>query len=244
MGLTSFLKGQSQKLEVNRQSHRPGCAKFSPIVHRVLADHRTYLSPKGLFDLAVLVSDAELKGLEGQIIEAGCALGGSTVVMTSAKSKSRKFFVYDTFGMIPPPSERDGQDVHERYAAIVAGKSEGIGGDKYYGYRENLLDEVSAYFAQSGYPVQDNSVQLVRGLFQDTIAGNDPVVIAHIDCDWYESVMTCMERIVPRLVSGGTIVFDDYEAWSGCRTAVDDYFAERKQDFVFKKHARLHVTKR
>ena len=51
--------------------------------------------------------------------------------------------VYDVFGMIPPPGERDGADVHQRYATIAAGASKGIGGETYYGYRDDLLAEVT-----------------------------------------------------------------------------------------------------
>ena len=46
--------------------------------------------------------------------------------------------VFDCFGMIPPPMRRDGGDVQARYQEIVSGKSVGIGGDAYYGYRNNL----------------------------------------------------------------------------------------------------------
>ena len=47
--------------------------------------------------------------------------------------------VYDVFGMIPPPGEKDGADVHQRYATIAGGASKGIGGETYYGYRDDLL---------------------------------------------------------------------------------------------------------
>jgi hypothetical protein len=54
--------------------------------------------------------------------------------------------------------------------------------------------------------------------------------------------MTCLTRIVPRLVAGGRIVLDDYYAWSGCQRAVDEYFAGR-QGFRFEHAARLHIVK-
>jgi asparagine synthase (glutamine-hydrolysing) len=52
---------------------------------------------------------------------------------------------------------------------------------------------------------------------------SEPVALAHIDGDWYRSVMTCLRRIEPNLVPGGTLVIDDYRAWSGCKRAVDEY---------------------
>jgi hypothetical protein len=57
---------------------------------------------------------------------------------------------------------------------------------------------------------------------------DQPVALAHIDGDWYESVMTCLQRIEPHLSEEGILVIDDYDAWSGCRTAVDEYFADKK----------------
>ena len=54
--------------------------------------------------------------------------------------------------------------------------------------------------------------------------------------------MTCLTRIVPLLVAGGRIVLDDYYAWSGCQTAVDEYFAGR-EGFRFEEGARLHIVK-
>jgi asparagine synthase (glutamine-hydrolysing) len=82
----------------------------------------------------------------------------------------------------------------------------------------------------------------VRGLFEDTIRLDGPVALAHLDGDWYESTMTCLTRIAPLLVSGGRIVLDDYYTWSGCRRAVDEYFADR-EGFRFEHRTRLHVVR-
>jgi asparagine synthase (glutamine-hydrolysing) len=54
--------------------------------------------------------------------------------------------------------------------------------------------------------------------------------------------MTCVERISPLLVPGGRLVLDDYYAWSGCRKAVDEYFAERA-GFRVEKRRKVHVVR-
>ena len=82
-----------------------------------------------------------------------------------------------------------------------------------------------------------------QGLFQDTLHPAGPVALAHIDGDWYASVMTCLERIVPVLIPGGTLVIDDYHHWSGCRKAVDEYFADRRDQFAFVERSRLHIVR-
>jgi hypothetical protein len=150
--------------------------------------------------------------------------------------------VFDVFGMIPPPSEKDGEDVHQRYQTILSGESKGIAGETYYGYRDGLLAEVTESFANHGLPIGENRIELIQGLFQDTIELDEPVALAHLDGDWYESTMTCLSRIAPLLAVGGRFVIDDYDAWSGCRTAVDEYFAGRA-GFRFERRGKLHIVR-
>lgn len=201
----------------------------------------TYLNKEALEDLKKTVKD--LKHNKGIFIEAGCALGGSAITIAKAKDVERKFYVYDVFETIPEPSERDGKDVHDRYETIKSGKSKGINGDKYYGYEDNLLEKVIDNFNQAGIEPQENNVKFVKGMFQDTLKINEPVAFAHIDCDWYDSVYTCLERIVPNLVDGGVLIIDDYHSWSGAKKAVDDYFKDKK-GFKFIKKNRLHIVKK
>lgn len=183
----------------------------------------TYLSNQKLEKLAATCHLIEEANLAGAFIEAGCALGGSSILMASLKHLERPLFVYDVFGMIPPPTEEDTDDVHDRYRTIVEGKSKGLGSDKYYGYEENLYEIVQSNFREFGINCKKQSISLVRGLVQETMKIEQPVAFAHIDVDWYEPVMICLERIFPRLVIEGNIILDDYYDWGGCRKATDEY---------------------
>src|SRR5438105_1980356 len=116
------------------------------VIERVRAARLTYLAHDALVDLATRALELRSHAPEAAVIEAGCALGGSAVVLAAAKEVTRPLYVFDVFGMIPPPSERDGTDVRKRYRTIVRGKSEGLGGDTYYGYQDNLLERVRASF--------------------------------------------------------------------------------------------------
>ncbi|MBD5786390.1 class I SAM-dependent methyltransferase [Cellulosimicrobium terreum] len=208
----------------------------------VTQEHLSYLQVPQLAALAAVALEAEAQGVPGLFIEAGTARGGSAIVIAAAKSPERRLKVYDVFGMIPPPSDEDGDDVHRRYEKITAGAARGVGGETYYGYRDDLLSEVTESFARHGLPVDGSGVDLVQGYFEDTIHLDEPVALAHLDGDWYESTRTCLERIVPHLVVGGRLVVDDYFAWSGCRKAVDEYFASRT-DFRRELHGRLHLIR-
>lgn len=211
------------------------------LIRQVMRNGWSYLNPRALNELYNTIAAIEKANQPGIFIEAGCALGGSAIVIAQAKKSDRPFFIYDAFGMIPPPSARDQSDAHRRYAEIASGQSQGIKGKKYYGYEENLLIKVQANFATSGLPIEANSVKFVPGFYEDTLWVDQPVAFAHIDCDWHDSVLVCLERIVPQLTSAGVIVIDDYTDWSGCKTAVDSYFANRKDKFEFVMQSRLHI---
>lgn len=214
------------------------------MINQIRQKHLTYLEGNALKDLMESVSAAN--ELDGCMIETGCALGGSGICIAHEKNDDKPLFIYDVFGMIPAPGERDGTDVRNRYEVIKEGKSVGIGGDLYYGYQDNLMDTVRDNFCSvlGIKNLQEKNIVLVKGLFQDTLVCEQPVSFAHIDCDWYDSVMVCLERIVPQLVQGGTLVIDDYCHWSGCRMAVDEYFKDKKDDFTFEMKSRLHIVKK
>jgi asparagine synthase (glutamine-hydrolysing) len=214
------------------------------IVRQVRDSSLTYLGIKALEELHDCVRRIEGRGLPGVLVEAGCALGGSAIVIASAKSPDRPLHVFDAFGMIPPPSAADGEDAHERYRIIASGESKGIAGSRYYGYRQNLYEEVVQNFHRHGLPLRENNVRLVKGLFEDVLHVGEPVALAHIDGDWHRSVMTCLTRIEPNLVPGGVLVIDDYYAWSGCKRAVDEYFSDKAGSYDFCEMSRLHIIKK
>ena len=203
----------------------------------------TYLTARDLLNLYQVARDVEEAQVAGLFIEAGCALGGSAIALGKAKKTEREFRLYDAFGMIPPPSEKDDADVHTRYEEIKSGKSKGIGGDTYYGYTENLQHVVAGNLTKHGLPPGGNNIKLIKGYFEDTLYVTEPVALAHIDCDWYASVMSCLLQIEPHLSPGGKLLFDDYYDWSGCRNAVDEYFSD-KTGYTFNRVGRkLHVTR-
>ena len=127
--------------------------------------------------------------------------------------------------MPPGPSAGDGPDVAARYAEIAGGQSAGIGGEVYYGYRPDLLTQVRHNFAAFGIDPDANAVTFVQGLVQNTLHPDQPVAVAHLDCDRYASVKISLARIAPMLADGSVILIDDYTSKSGCTRAVDEFLA-------------------
>jgi asparagine synthase (glutamine-hydrolysing) len=191
----------------------------SPVARGVRRANLTYLSVAALCDLERCHSQAP----DGDYVEFGVALGGSAIVLASLMDGTRQFHGYDVFGMIPPPGRDDPPEVHERYRVIASGASEGMRGEPYYGYRENLYAEVVASFERFGVPVDGERVRLHRGMFEETVRPDRPIAIAHIDCDWHDPVTVCLERIWPKLRPGGFVVVDDYYDYDGARVAVDAF---------------------
>ena len=221
-----------------------GGPSLSPIARRVREARLTYLRDEKLVLIEKALRDASRTRVQGCFIECGVALGGSGIVIATLMPPGREFHGYDVFGMIPPPtSEKDDEKSKARYETIRSGQSQGIGGDPYYGYVDDLYQRVVENFARFGQPVDQSRVVLHKGLFEDTLQLSTDVAFAHIDCDWYDPVKLCLDRIVPRLAPGGYVVLDDYNDYGGCRRAVDEFLdtnpdvdiVARAPNFVFRR---------
>lgn len=212
----------------------------------VLKERLTYLPLEKLRRLELSLAVMEREEVPGDILEFGLALGGSGIVLAGHAGDKRRFHGFDVFGMIPPPdSEKDDRKSKERYAVINSGASVGIGGDEYYGYRDDLYEQVRASFARHGRPVDGDRIQLHKGLFEETWPNIsvEQIAYAHIDCDWYDPVKFCLESVADKLSGGGIILIDDYHDYGGARTAVDEFMAARP-DFLFEAGANPILRKR
>lgn len=174
-----------------------------------------------------MCSNARLRGLyrglhyvvreniPGDVVECGCALGGSAALMALTLRKlqaKRRLWVFDTFEGLPAPSAED-PDVE--LAKLFTGKCLGT------------LDEVRDFFERFGLA---NGVTPVKGLFQETLPTTpvSQISFLHVDGDWYESVRVCLNNLYDRVVPLGVIQFDDYGYWKGARKAVDEFLERRK----------------
>lgn len=202
------------------------------VLIRVRKKRYTYLSWLRLSRIMRNVRAIEKQNLPGIFIEAGCALGGSAITIASAKKPNRPLQLYDVFDQIPPPTNEDPPEVHQRYQTIVEGKSKGLGQDIYYGYQSNLEQKVHQNLDSFGFPLQQNHITTHAGLVQDQLKGFEKVAFAHIDVDWYAPVKYCLEQIFPRLVPGGCIILDDYNDWGGCRKATDEFLGQQEGNYV------------
>lgn len=214
------------------------------LVSRVRSEGLTYLPMQKIAKIFSAIRSMEEHGIAGDFIEAGCALGGSSILIASFKNPARRFFVHDVFGMIPPPGPQDPEDVHRRYETIKSGQARGLAGQSYYGYRDGLRGEVERNLQRHGVEKDKNSVFLVEGLVQETLHVRETVAFAHIDVDWHDPVKVCLERIHPQLAIGGCVLLDDYSDWGGCRKAVDSFLEEFGHQYsIENSHQTFQMTK-
>ena len=218
---TPCFPSKSERIKLFQQNF----PKEAEILDKIRKSNLTYCGYPKLENICRAIKDVQSKNVSGIYLEAGCALGGSAILIANMKPRTAPLYLFDVFGTIPPPSERDGIDAHTRYAEISSGKSQGLGGNTYYGYIPNLKDVIISNIESFGFDLKVDNINLVQGLFQETLKINDTIAFAHIDCDWYDSVKTCIERITPKMNLNSVIVFDDYSSYSGCTKAVDELIA-------------------
>lgn len=204
-------------------------SKLVGIIDHVIKDRLTYLSTASMNGIVRCIEDVELKKIPGDLCEFGVALGGSALVIASSLANKRRFYGFDVFGMIPPPGPDDDPQSHERYDTISGGKSKGIAGDVYYGYREDIFEFVKSKFDEYDLAIDGDRINLVKGEFSETlpkIADITTIAVSHIDCDWYTSVIETLRFSAAHMAVGGYIIVDDFNAWGGARRATLEFLQE------------------
>jgi Macrocin-O-methyltransferase (TylF) len=153
-------------------------------------------------------------GIPGDIVECGTARGGSAALLgltLKKRDRDRCLWVFDTFEGLPAPTNNDPDyDVARQYTGGCFGS----------------IQEVNSFFGEIGIL---NQVKLVKGLFQQTLKDSHigTIAVLHLDGDWYDSTMTCLNHLYDRIAPGGVVQIDDYGHWHGARKAVHDFFYER-----------------
>jgi hypothetical protein len=118
---------------------------------------------------------------EGCFVEIGVYKGGTGYQLAKlAEEQNRQIFLYDTFEGIPYTSDMDYHKV----------------GD----------------FNDTDYETVKNAIPyatVVKGLFPESAIEMPPIAFLHLDCDQYKSVIDSVNYLLPKMVSGGIIWFDD-----------------------------------
>jgi O-methyltransferase len=224
--MSSAPRGQHPWREILHRARDPQLVVDTGL--RALAQTWSLISPSEFASLyrrvrnETMCSVARLRGLyralryvvrqdiAGDVVECGCARGGSAALMALTLRQlgsQRRLWLFDTFEGLPAPGP---QDPDFEIADLFTGTCVGT------------LSEVRGLFDRLGAA---GDVTFVKGLFQETlpITPVRRIALLHIDGDWYESVKVCLDSLYDKVVPGGVIQFDDYGYWEGARKAVDEF---------------------
>ena len=183
---------------------------------------------------AVLQSISEANS--GVVIECGVWRGGCSLAVLLAQKYSlgrviKPVHLFDSFEGLPEVTARDGSLAKEWQKGHTDTFFDNCKAD------EGTLRELfKSHELREG---QDFHIH--RGWFADTVpsfaqseACEVGISVLRLDGDWYESTLTCLEALEPKVLDGGTVILDDYYAWDGCARATHDYLSHRDLPYRIK----------
>lgn len=138
----------------------------------------------------LLVSVLEIPG---DVVELGCYEGQTGALIQKILDEygsSKDLYLYDSFCGLPDKSPEDGPTDWKKGRFAV-------GEDAVVENFENW---------------QLKQPHIVKGFFQDTLPASlpDQIAFAHLDGDFYSSIIESLEHVYPRLTHGAVVVIDDY----------------------------------
>lgn len=147
----------------------------------------------------------------GNFLEVGVYKGGTaTLLYELTEQQHRKLFLYDTFTGMPYKSAVDEHEI----------------GD----LADTSVEEVRQYCP--------NAV-IVPGIFPHSAVDMGPIAFAHIDCDQYQAHVESIEFLLPKMVKGGVIWFDDSTALYGARLAVMSLLGDTVKTYKGKHYVEI-----
>jgi len=136
------------------------------------------------------------ENLDGDILELGIYRGGLTVMTARFLQKLHsKRRIYACEGFVGLPYE-------DRFS--IWENAKGF-------YADTSPDLVLKKFQKFGV---SDKITLVEGLFEKTLyekLTDKKFSLVLVDCDLYDATKFAMKFVYPRLVKGGTVVFDEYD---------------------------------
>lgn len=185
----------------------------------------TMVSYKALSNVYELSKTIEKKSIKGAFVECGTWKGGCSAVMAHISRKSnRKTWLFDSFEGLPEPVDKDGQKAKELAAGKTSGDLSSINECV-----ASVQDVEQVLF--SVLKIDPNNIKIKKGWFQNTLPIEKnkvgEIAILRLDGDWYESTKSCLENLYDQVISGGYVIFDDYNYYEGCQKALDEFVEKR-----------------
>jgi O-methyltransferase len=170
------------------------------------------------------------RGIEGDFVECGVWRGGNAFIAASIfklYGESRRVYLFDTFGGMTAPTEKDKRVVDDTSAMDVFRQNQK---DTHNEWCYASIEDVRNNFSKAGL-LRENVVfvegDVVKTLDDDANLPSQ-ISVLRLDTDWYESTLKELEVLYPRLGLGGVLIVDDYGHWAGAKQATDEYFTKHQ----------------
>ena len=169
-------------------------------------------------ELKVILNELEAcleNDIPGGVVEMGCYTGTTSLFIQRllVTTDKRKFHVYDSFEGLPEKSIKDQSPAGTQFetGSLIATKLQFINN-----------------FKKAGLPLPSIHKAWFKDLSPTLLP--TPVAFAFLDSDFYDSILTSLRLVWPRLSPGATVVVDDYhnEALPGAKRAVDEWLQHHK----------------
>lgn len=153
--------------------------------------------------------------VKGIILEIGVWRGGTGAILAAANkaNNNSKIILADTFEGVVKASNKDSL----------------YKGGEHADTNEKIVNDLMLRLGLTNYT-------LLKGVFPDKVNldsdKNVKIKFCHIDVDTYESAKDIFDYIWPKMVKGGTVIFDDYGFW-GCEGVTNLCNELRFQDSIF-----------
>lgn len=174
-------------------------------------------TPRRLIGLRAVADAAAARKIPGAFVECGTFRGGSAAVIAERLVRTNPQLhahLFDVFTGMPKPGADDPKEAWDDVGKFVASP-----------------EIVRQTFHAAKVPLVRDNLHIHQGLFEATLPGfaipAGGLSFLHVDCDWHDPVKMVVDKFYDAVNPGGTVVFDDYGHWSGCRKAVDAFLAAR-----------------
>ena len=186
----------------------PACTtnyKHSMEINFKFENNNSLINSKTLYSLLYLLRSVEY--LQGDVAEVGVYKGGSGKVL--CENTKETVYLIDTFEGLPKLSIEDENK------------------DGVYSHEQGDFNDTSLEFVKT-YLKDYSNHEIIKAKWPDPsikILDDKKFKFVHIDVDIYQSYVDNINYFWPRLIKGGIIVFDDYNAGTcpGAKKAVDEF---------------------
>lgn len=162
----------------------------------------------------------KVKDMDGDVVEVGVYRGGSALEISKILNNDN-IYLFDTFEGLPQTNEHDNH--HKK-------------GD----FNDTSYEQILELFKDN------DNICIYKGVFpieNSEVLNDKKFKFVHLDVDIYDSYKNCLDFFHNKMVKGGIILFDDYNAGSclGAKKAVDEFLLTNNLNLIIGNDCQAYI---